>query len=211
MEDARNDTDRLLTVTDQARQTVVDLRADEEDAGTLALWLEVSGASGPEYAYDLYFQALADAGAGDVVERFDGLAVVVPESSAERLRGATLDVRDGEMVLVNPNRPEPVGPAAAPPDADLSSPEAQAVLRVLEEEINPAIASHGGMAQLVAVAEGTAYLRLLGGCQGCGMASVTLTQGISVAIQEAVPAIQSVVDVTDHESGTNPYFQQSKK
>lgn len=203
--------DRLLTVTAQALRTVVDLRADEDDAEGLALWLEVNGANGPEYAYDLYFQALTDAGAGDVVERFDGLAVVVPEASADRLRGATLDVRDGEMVLVNPNRPEVAGPAAAPPEADLSSPEAQAVLRVLEDEINPAIAAHGGMAQLVAVDDGTAYLRLMGGCQGCGMASVTLTQGISVAIKEAVPAIHSVVDVTDHESGTNPYFQQSKK
>ena len=211
MDEARNDDDRILKVTDQARQTVVDLRSEEDEADSLALWLEVSGANGPEYAYDLYFQALAEAVPGDVVERFDGLAVVVPESSADRLRGATLDVRDGEMVLVNPNRPEPVGPPAAPPDADLSSPEAQAVLRILEEEINPAIAAHGGMAQLVAVAEGTAYLRLLGGCQGCGMASVTLSQGITVAITEAVPAIQSVVDVTDHESGTNPYFQQSKK
>lgn len=202
--------DSVLSVSDEARRTVVDLRAEEEDAEGLALWLEISGSNGAEYAYDLYFQALADAGSGDAVERFDGLAVVVPEASVDKLRGATLDVRDGEMVLVNPNRPEPAV-RAAPPEADLSSPEAQAVLRVLEEEINPAIASHGGMAQLVAVEEGTAYLRLMGGCQGCGMASVTLTQGIEVAIREAVPEIRSVVDVTDHAAGTNPYFEQAKK
>jgi len=202
--------DQLLSVTDEALQTVVGLRSEEDDAQNLALWLEVSGASGSEFAYDLYFQAVGDAGAGDVVEHFDGLALVVPEASVPKLRGATLDVRDGEMVLVNPNRPDPPV-RAAPPEADLSSPEARAVLRVLEEEINPAIASHGGMAQLVAVEAGTAYLRLAGGCQGCGMASVTLTQGIEVAIREAVPEIQSVVDVTDHAAGTNPYFEQSKK
>lgn len=202
--------DPLLSVTDQARQTVIDLRADEEEPESLGLWLEVSGANGSEYAYDLYFQAVADAGAADAVERFDGLAIVVPEASVDRLRGATLDVRDGEMVLVNPNRPAPP-PSAAPPDADLTTPEAQAVLRVLEDEINPAIASHGGMAQLVAVESGTVYLRLMGGCQGCGMASVTLTQGIEVAIKDAIPGIESVVDVTDHAAGTNPYFEQAKK
>lgn len=202
--------ERVLSVSDEALRTVVDLRAEEDDPETLALWLEVNGATGSEYAYDLYFQAVADAGAGDAVERFDGLAVVVPEASVDKLRGANLDVRDGEMVLVNPNRPQSAAPAA-PAEADLSSPVAQAVLRVLEDEINPAIASHGGMAQLVAVDDGTAYLRLAGGCQGCGMASVTLTQGIEVAIREAVPEIRSVVDVTDHAAGTNPYFEQAKK
>lgn len=197
-------------MTDEALETVVGLRSEEEDAAGLALWLEVSGTSGSEYAYDLYFQAVADAGPDDVVEHFDGLPVVVPEGSAARLRGALLDVRDGEMVLVNPNRPE-APPSAAPPDADLSTPVAQAVLAVLDNDVNPAIAAHGGMAQLVAVEDGTAYLRLAGGCQGCGMASVTLTQGIQVAIQDAVPEIHSVVDVTDHASGTNPYFESAKK
>ena len=201
---------RVISLTDDARETVLGLRAEEDDAETLALWLEVNGTSGSEYAYDLYFQAASDAGPDDVVEAFDGLRVVIPEASVSPLSGAQLDVRDGEMVLVNPNRP-PAAPSAAPPDADLSTPVAQAVLAVLESDVNPAIAAHGGMAQLVAVEDGTAYLRLLGGCQGCGMASVTLTQGIQVAIQEAVPEIHSVVDVTDHASGTNPYFERSKK
>ena len=58
---------------------------------------------------------------------------------------------------------------------------------------------------------GTAYLRLGGGCQGCGMASVTLTQGSEVAITQAVPEIVAVVDVTDHASGTNPFFEAAKK
>jgi Fe/S biogenesis protein NfuA len=84
-------------------------------------------------------------------------------------------------------------------------------MKILAEEINPAIASHGGVAQLVSVDEGIAYLRLGGGCQGCGMAAVTLGQGIKVAILEGVPAIRDVVDVTDHAAGANPYFEQAKK
>jgi Fe/S biogenesis protein NfuA len=63
----------------------------------------------------------------------------------------------------------------------------------------------------VAVEDDTAYLRLSGGCQGCGMASVTLSQGIEVVIKESVPEITKVVDVTDHASGANPYFESAKK
>src|SRR5215210_7507290 len=73
------------------------------------------------------------------------------------------------------------------------------------------IAAHGGRAELVAVEQGTAYLRLGGGCQGCAMATVTLSQGIERAIIEAVAEITNVVDVIDHQSGTNPYFEAAKK
>ncbi|MGH9299755.1 MAG: NifU family protein, partial [Acidimicrobiales bacterium] len=76
---------------------------------------------------------------------------------------------------------------------------------------NPQIAAHGGFADLVAYEEGTAYVRMLGGCQGCGLASVTLSQGITVAIQDAVPEVTSVLDVTDHASGENPYYEAAKK
>lgn len=200
----------FLTVTEEALRTVLEVRAEEDDASGLALWLEISGVSGTEYQYDLYFETAADAGADDTVLSLDGIQVVVPADSVSRLHGATLDVRDGGLVLVNPNQP-PAPPAAAVPEGDLTSVEAQAVLRILAEEINPAIASHGGVAQLVAVDEGIAYLRLGGGCQGCGMAAVTLGQGIKVAILEGVPGIRDVVDVTDHAAGTNPYFEQSKK
>jgi Fe-S cluster biogenesis protein NfuA len=102
-------------------------------------------------------------------------------------------------------------PIDAPPPADLSGDVAQRVIQVIDRQVNPAIAAHGGHAELVAVEEGTAYLRLGGGCQGCGMATVTLGQGIEVAITGAVPEIARVVDVTDHAVGTNPYFEPAKK
>ena len=89
-----------------------------------------------------------------------------------------------------------------------------AELRVQElfnSSINPSIASHGGYVDLIGIEGTTAYVQLGGGCQGCGMADVTLKQGIDVAIKETVPEIEQVVDVTDHDSGTNPYYQPSKK
>lgn len=204
--------DTMLSITDEAREAVLGLRADEPQADTLALWLEVNGAAGGEFTYDLYFQARADAAAGDAVVQAGQLPVVVPAASVDRLRGATLDVRDGGMVIVNPNRPPaPASPAMGPPTGDLSGEVAQRVLQVLEGQVNPSIAAHGGWAELVAVEEGTAYLRLGGGCQGCGMARVTLGQGIEVAIRDAVPEITAVVDVTDHAEGTNPYYERAKK
>jgi len=94
---------------------------------------------------------------------------------------------------------------------DLDSDLARRVLAVLERDVNPNIAAHGGHAELVGIDGSTAYLRLGGGCQGCGMATVTLSQGIEVAITEAVPEIDAIVDVTDHASGNNPYFEPAKK
>jgi Fe/S biogenesis protein NfuA len=85
------------------------------------------------------------------------------------------------------------------------------VLRVLDEQINPAIVAHGGPAELVALEGAVAYLRLSGGCQGCGLAAVTLSQGIEVAILDAVPEVTEVIDVTDHASGANPYYEAAKK
>jgi Fe/S biogenesis protein NfuA len=204
----------VLQVTDEARAVVLDARSGEDQPDRLALYLEVSGAAEGAYTYDMWFEVLGDAAPGDAVVDLGGLSVVVVASSIDKVRGATLDVGESGLVMLNPNTP-PRAPGSEPlniPDSDLSSPLELAVLAVLEEEINPQIASHGGRADLVAVdEEGIAYLRLSGGCQGCGMAAVTLSQGISVAIREAVPEIIEIVDVTAHESGTNPYFEAAKK
>ena len=131
----------------------------------------------------------------------------------ENLTGATLDMsRDllnPGLEIDNPNSPSPkIDPALT---AELTGPVAQRVQEVLARQINPAIASHGGVAELVAVEGETAYLRLGGGCQGCGMAQVTLSQGIEQAIKAAVPEITNIIDVTDHASGENPYYEQAKK
>ena len=207
----------VLTVTDPARKKVLALRAEEPGAEALALWLEITGVAGAEFTYDMYFDSLDQAGPDDVVQRHDDLSVVIPAISVDQLRGATLgvsrDLLNPGMTVTNPNRPPaPASPRiASRPPADLSGDVAQRVVTVIETQVNPSIASHGGQAELVAVEDGTAYLRLSGGCQGCGMATVTLTQGIEVAIKEAVPEITAVTDVTDHASGSNPYYESAKK
>jgi Fe/S biogenesis protein NfuA len=204
-----------LTITPEARATVLGVLAKEPESESLALWLEVSGETNGVWAYDMYFQSLADATADDVIQADDELPVVVPAASVDRLRGATLDFStdssgEGGLVIVNPNTPPPqVRSAAAPeaPELDLSDPMVRQVVAVLDEQVNPSIAAHGGRADLVAVEDSSVFLRLSGGCQGCGMAKATLAQGIEVILREAIPDIARIVDVTDHADGTNPYYE----
>jgi Fe/S biogenesis protein NfuA len=204
----------VITVTERARLKALAARAEEPDGGELALFLEVLGPMGTSYDYDLYFDRLTEAGPADLVQQEGDLPVVVPAASVDLLRGATLDVSRNLLapgwVVDNPNSPSPaVGATHEMPE--LSGDTAERVAQVLDYVINPSIASHGGHAELVSVEDDVAYLRLSGGCQGCGMASVTLGQGIEVAIREAVPEIARVVDVTDHAAGSNPYFEPAKK
>ena len=81
------------------------------------------------------------------------------------------------------------------------------VRKIIDELINPAIAAHGGFVELVDVRENVAYLRLGGGCHGCGMVNVTLRNGIETTLREEVPQLVGVVDETDHAVGDNPYYQ----
>ena len=92
----------------------------------------------------------------------------------------------------------------------LNTAQAQAIQRLLDEQVNPTVASHGGYISLIDVADDRAYIQLGGGCQGCGMADVTLKQGVEVAIMQAVPSIVEVIDTTDHAGGNNPYYQGAK-
>lgn len=210
-------------ITEKARRHVLAIRAEEEDAEELALWIEVSGVAGADWAYELYFSPADAAAEGDLVQRHDDLTLVVPRSSSPLLEGATLDMsRDllqPGLILNNPNRPPqptaPAGPASpsmAPLDpSELTGDIATRVATVLDRQVNPGIAAHGGKAELVGVEGDVVYLRLMGGCVGCGMAAVTLSQGIDVAIRQNVPDVSRIVDVTDHDSGTNPYYEAAKK
>lgn len=82
----------------------------------------------------------------------------------------------------------------------------QKVQKILDFEINPAVASHGGFIELIEVEGDTIKLKMGGGCHGCSSSSATLYQGVAKTIQEKVPEVKKVVDVTDHATGANPYY-----
>ena len=79
--------------------------------------------------------------------------------------------------------------------------------RVFARDINPAVAQHGGRVELIDVQNGMVVVRMMGGCQGCGMANVTLRQGIEAQLKRLIPGLGGIQDITDHSSGTNPYFK----
>lgn len=205
----------LLTITPDALAKVLEVRGGESEPRSLVLWVEVDGEQDGAFTYLMEFRSEDELGDDVLVQHHDDLSVAVPATSVDQLRGAALELSGGGMVMQNPNRPDvaPPVPRRDPdlPPPDLSGEVPRRVIQVLEEQINPAIASHGGYAELVAVEDSIAYLRLSGGCQGCGMAAVTLSQGIEVAILDHVPEITEVVDVTDHASGANPYYEAAKK
>ena len=204
----------MLAITNAAYDKVMGFLVQEAEPERQAMWLEVTGTSANQWTCSLALKPLDAAAPYDAVVRHRDLAIVIPKCDFDKVRGATIDWLDDPfgahgLRVDNPNTPSPA--IGAPPPADLSGDVPQRVIQVLDQQVNPTIAAHGGRAELVAVEQGTAYLRLGGGCQGCAMATVTLSQGIEAAIIQAVPEITSVVDVTDHQTGTNPYFETAKK
>lgn len=98
--------------------------------------------------------------------------------------------------------PQPVERDLTPEEADLKA----RVSEILDNEINPSVAMHGGFIRLIDVKGRDLYIYMGGGCQGCGMAAVTLRQGVESTIRARVPEIDKILDNTDHAAGTNPYF-----
>ncbi|MDZ7679113.1 MAG: NifU family protein [Acidimicrobiales bacterium] len=198
--------DSVILVTDEARDKVLEIRGAEEDPDTLGLRIEVVGASGVEYAYDLAFEPIADAAEGDSVVTDGGLTVIVPADSVDKLAGATLDLPanagQGGLVIRNPNRPDPL----AGVELDLHGDIAEKVTQLLEQSVNPMLAAHGGFASLTGVEDTKVYLSMGGGCQGCAVSAMTLRQGIEAQIKAAIPEVTEIIDVTDHDAGENPYY-----
>ena len=112
------------------------------------------------------------------------------------------------------------GPAGPAPEGgeDLAEPTheggedlADAARRIIDAEVNPAIAAHRGRVTVTGASQGWLRIRLDGGCQGCSLAEVTIRQGIEPLLRARLPAITGLIDVTDHEAGTDPFFSPEKR
>lgn len=188
---------------------VLSVREQEDGEEEYGLLIEVTGMKGTQFSYELSFVPVSDRKPDHVMERHGDLAVIFPPLDADKLRGSSLDLSEDGLAMNNPNSPK--SPSMAAPAGDLSGPLAEQISQVLAEQVNPAVASHGGAAELVSVDGTIAYLRLTGGCQGCGMAQVTLKQGIEKILLESITELTEIVDVTDHRAGDNPYYEAAKK
>jgi Fe/S biogenesis protein NfuA len=188
----------ILSFDEAAERKLREMReAGRFDGSALRVNVVEEGAS---FHYQIEVVEREARAEGDEIVHCDGIPFYVDATSAPRLRGATLQYVDemsgGGFRFENPNRP-----------ALLENPLAARVQRVLDEEINPGVAAHGGRVSLVDVRDARVFIRFGGGCQGCGMVDVTLKDGVVAALRKEVPEIAEVVDSTDHAAGEDPYYQ----
>ena len=188
----------MITITEAARKKIVELK---ENTGKpiKGLRIRAEARSPLKVNYQMAFILDGQDEPGDTVVNFEVFDVVIDPDSLPHAEDATIDYVDG----LTGSGFKIDAPRKLPPS--LSGPVAQRIQAVIDEKINPGVASHGGHVSLIDIKDNVAYIQLGGGCQGCGMADVTLKQGIEVMIKEAAPEIQEVLDVTDHASGRNPY------
>ena len=155
-----------------------------------------------------------------VIARGAGLRVAAVENGVAILEvtgspGAVLPLVSRIEALIRATLPEITGvrltgPGDGPPGSDAGS-LVERARRILDAEINPVIAAHRGHAALAGVDQGWVRIRMEGGCQGCSLAEVTLRQGIEPLLRARLPDLVGLVDVTDHEAGTEPFFSPEKR
>ena len=200
----------IMDITAEALVKVREVRDAEDDPESLGLRIEITGSQGVDYTYDLAFESLGEVEDGDRLYSVGGdggaVPVMIAGNSVENLRGATLDLpsnpMQGGLVIRNPNRPNPLEGKSI----ELEGSVAERLEQLLDKQINPSLAGHGGWCKVTGVEVPKAFVVMGGGCQGCAMSAATLREGITVMITQMIPEITEVVDTTDHESGETPYF-----
>ncbi len=192
--------------TNLAKDKVLRFMQMQENEG-LAVRIQVASPSPLDPRYDITMIEPDEKCPEDVVFDGYGFEVVMEPESAKLLDGARVDwietLTDTGFKVENPN----LAPIGSKP---LEGPLADRVRQAIDQFVNPGVAQHGGQVTLVEVRNKIVYLQMGGGCQGCGMASVTLSQGIERILHEQVPEIEGIEDVTNHADGENPYISASK-
>ena len=201
-----NTTKAPVEFTDLAKETVLGFLEGNSDT-RLALRIHVASPSPLDPRYDITLIEQHEKCEEDVVFDDSGFEVVMDPESVKILDGARIDwvetLMESGFKVENPNL-EPIG------SKPLEGPLADRVQQAIEQYVNPGVAQHGGRVTLVDVRDNIVYLQMGGGCQGCGMASVTLSQGIERILREQVPEITDIEDVTNHSEGDSPYFTAEK-
>ena len=193
----------MISLTDKALE-VVRSYMDQSDGEFTALRIGIAGGTPLAPDFELTLVGPGDIGESEREVAVGDLTVVVQEEFVPRLEGASVDfvqrVNESGFEVSLAETQQPTAQA-------VGGPLAEQVRTVLETEINPAIASHGGTIALVGVEGTEIYLEMGGGCQGCAMSRMTLRQGVERMVRQAVPEVTVIHDITDHSSGENPFFE----
>jgi len=193
----------MIEITKSAQEYFGRLIAQQE-MDDIGLHLTVIKPGTPLASCDLQFHVAGQSGEKELEFNYDQFNLYVPESSERWLDEAKIDFEKsdagGQLTIKAPGIK-----GTKPKDAaDLS----EKIAWVLEAEINPGLASHGGLVTLEEITDKIeVVLRFGGGCHGCGMANVTLQEGIEKTLKEYFPEVTAVIDATDHATGENPYYK----
>ena len=185
----------MITLTESAQAKIQEILASKSQEG-FAVRLRIKGRTTDAFQYEFRSVEEATRRENDVVVDGYDFLLFIDANSATLLEGATIDFSGlgaGGFQIDNPN---PVW----------EDETARRVADVIHNQINPAVAMHSGEITLVDVRNNTVYVRMQGGCQGCGLAGVTLREGIEKQIRQQVPEIEGIVDVTKHDLGESPYY-----
>lgn len=206
-----NEQNAVLTITDEAKEKI---RAVLDSQGVAERTIRVSAPAPGKYSMALETEGKPRQ--DDTVLPYDGFAVYIDPQSLPLVEGAGLSWVDtyggGGFQFDNPKDSALSGPPEKkqPPEGPEGAIWRQ-IEEILREEVNPAVAGHGGYIDLIEYRDGTAYVLMGGGCQGCGMANVTLKSGVERILKSQIPELQEILDVTDHAGGRNPYYAPSTK
>jgi Fe/S biogenesis protein NfuA len=198
----------ILTITDLAKERIAAVLSAQEPAiRTLRVTSPVRG------KYSMNLEPEGKPGQDDTLLPYGTFEVYVDPQSLPNLEGAMLNWIDtyggGGFQFTAPTGNDRPRPKAAPEGSE--GEVWRQIQEILDEEVNPAVASHGGQINLIDVQGSTVYVEMSGGCQGCGMAQVTLKSGVERMLKDRLPFIEEILDVTDHAGGNNPYYAASTK
>lgn len=191
----------MITISEDAQAHFVKLLAKQEPGTNIRVFVVNPGTSSAECGVSYCPPDAVEP--EDVRLPFNGFDAVVDQDSAPYLEEAEIDfVTDqmgSQLTLKAPN-------AKARKVAD-DAPLVERVSYMIEAEINPQLASHGGKVVLLEITEtGYAVLQFGGGCNGCSMVDVTLKEGIEKQMLEQFPELKGVKDATEHQAGEHSYY-----
>jgi len=202
------ETNEILHLSPAAVSKITELIQTRGKPG-LAVRVAIRGRlPGGGYQTEFKFQERTAAVNGDRVQSAGAFDLLFDPAVAEKVQGARVDFDEqrysaGFNIEYPPRSPFPPGMEAR---RDWTDPLAQQVQHVIDDFINPGVAAHGGWVLLRDVKGQDVFVEMGGGCQGCGLAAVTLRAGIEKAIKKAVPEVKEIIDVTAHEQGEDPYY-----
>ena len=182
-----------LTITSDAHKKIDDELQNSDELKAVQIIIEPTSPLKAIYRPELVISALE----GSIKLEVDGVEIFTERKTASYLEGTIIEINDeGHLEVRNPNLSI----------SKLNGSLEEQIQLMLDEQVNPMLASHGGNVMLEGIKDSSAYVRFGGGCQGCSMIDTTVKQGVEVMLKEAIPELVGVYDVTDHSEGESPFF-----